>query len=140
MTDTKEKWEAGLENEIAFWRLWLTEEKYAKGRESRMSGNKRFQFANLLPSNPLKILDVGSGPISTLGVKFAGGTLDITPVDPLADPYNALLAELEILGYPKIIAGTGEKLLDLFQENSFCMVHSANALDMFSSLAKVLDS
>ena len=49
----------------------------------------------ILPTEgELHILDVGAGPITSVGKRRTGVDVHLTAVDPLADEYNALLDSL----------------------------------------------
>jgi SAM-dependent methyltransferase len=132
MKHTRDSWEKGLPEEMKFWRKWFTEDEYMSGRNMRLNRNRNFQFPHLVSehcTSVINILDLGSGPVSTLGEVLDGHQIAITPVDPLANEYNELINELGYTDLPKIIKGTGESLSDLFENDTFDIVFSANALD-----------
>jgi len=73
--NTRESWEKGLPAEMKFWRKWFTEDAYLSGRELRLNRNRDFQFSNLVSEHctgVVNILDLGSGPVSTLGEVLEG--------------------------------------------------------------------
>jgi SAM-dependent methyltransferase len=79
-------------------------------------------------SEIVRILDVGCGPLSTLG-KRASFEVEVVGIDPLAAQYSALLMECGVISPHRSVAGLGEELLQLFDKESFDFVHSRNALD-----------
>ena len=125
----------GEGHELSFWRSWLAD-KAANPDESfrfRIDPSRRLQgtLGKLLPageSHP-RVLDVGCGPLSSLGVKFARGVVDLTGADPLADAYLLLLKEASIPPNCHLVACTGERLAEQFGSNQFDLVCAMNSLD-----------
>jgi SAM-dependent methyltransferase len=81
------------------------------------------------PGTTVRILDVGCGPLTKVGKRWAGRTIEIFPTDPLAAEYNALLARHGIKPLVPPLFAHGEKLLESFEANSFDLAYSCNALD-----------
>ena len=77
----------------------------------------------------LNILDVGCGPLSVVGQRNGDFKVTLTGVDPLADEYQAMLAEVGVLPPFALVKGLGEEVGELFAEDSFDIVYSRNALD-----------
>ncbi|MCD4821008.1 MAG: glycosyltransferase, partial [Methanococcoides sp.] len=77
----------------------------------------------------IKLLEVGSGPTSNLAWGVDNGLFEITAIDPLANFYNNLIDKHNYSFPIRSIEGAGEDILDLFNENTFHMVYSQNALD-----------
>ena len=128
----KSIWNQNLAEELEFWRRWLTEEEFKKYRIPRLH-NQSFNIPADLITVPkgatINILDVGSGPLGKIGTIHPDYTINICLADPLADEYNKLLVDLGMPDRACIIRASGEALLDVFLENSFDIVYSANALD-----------
>lgn len=77
----------------------------------------------------LRVLDVGSGPLSPLAWGVDNGIIHVEAIDPLANIYQELLQKYHI-DYPiKPVSGTGESVAKIFEKNSFDVVYSRNALD-----------
>lgn len=85
-SNIKQSWNANLKTEVDYWK-W-----YAKNKnDSEVSLLERASFDReviplakpLIANSGLKVLDVGSGPVSYLGYQYNGSLLDITLVDPL---------------------------------------------------------
>lgn len=80
-------------------------------------------------SGPPRALDLGCGPLGTLGHAHEVGRLDVTGVDPLADAYTELRTRFAI-DYPEpLIATTGERLSEHIEPTSVDLVYSRNSLD-----------
>lgn len=77
----------------------------------------------------LKILDVGSGPISVLGNRLNGLEIDLTCVDPLADYYREILDSIKVSLPYSLIKSCGENIKEVFFTNTYDIVFSRNALD-----------
>lgn len=131
-----DSWQSGLPEELAFWRHWLESKgsHWAEEYKHRLQVDAPLQpiVGHYLDSSPLdtvRIADVGAGPITWLGKRWPGKTVKITAVDPLAKKYAALLQQFGIVPVVPTIFGEAEKLLDIFTENHFDLVHCRNALD-----------
>ena len=130
-----ERWAEGLEEELQFWFRWLRDrEPWSDMYVQRTDPNSELQPAIRAhldsPANVhLRLLDVGSGPLTILGKRWSDRILEITAVDPLADRYAVLFKKvgLEPLVWP--VAGEAERLTDRFAESSFDLVYARNCLD-----------
>jgi SAM-dependent methyltransferase len=133
--DMLEKWRSGLPHETEFWR------KQVESGDSRWTGEmeRRLQDRELHPNFQeaigapegavVRILDVGSGPLSVLGNLWPGRRVVIHPTDPLADEYNAMLDRAGYAPRFRPIRCDGEQLVEKFGENFFDMAFCHNALD-----------
>jgi 2-polyprenyl-3-methyl-5-hydroxy-6-metoxy-1,4-benzoquinol methylase len=98
---------------------------------------------DLNPVRRLKVLDVGSGPISLLSWGHNSGLLDLVSTDVLADEYKELL---EIYGHESAIGNirtvqcSGEKLDSYLDPESFEVIYCNNALDHTTSPRKCLEN
>jgi SAM-dependent methyltransferase len=141
---SNESWAKGLGSEVAFWRRWFTDEAFAAGRAAR-----RTELSHPFPpalarelgvaeGETVRVLDVGSGPLSTLRTRAPANPVELVCVDALAADYNALLDEFGYDECPRIIPGEGERLTELFGLDAFHLVHIANALDHCEDPARTL--
>jgi hypothetical protein len=73
------------------------------------------------PPNP-RVLDVGSGPISTLYAEAKREEIELTCSDALAKDYGALLAEAGINDVHPIVSVKGEDLTQVFLRDEFDLV------------------
>ncbi|GLK83931.1 class I SAM-dependent methyltransferase [Ancylobacter defluvii] len=134
----RQAWSDLLPTEIAYWDVVISgkhrKPETVKAFRERAAGNypvpgpivKLLQRLDILRA---KILDVGSGPHTTIGPVLYGTKLNITAVDPLADAYNGLLDQYGIEPAIRTLSGQGERLVEQFGTDRFDIVHSRNALD-----------
>ncbi|PSF38937.1 hypothetical protein C7H19_02460 [Aphanothece hegewaldii CCALA 016] len=123
-------WSDNLPEEISFWKEWLNDQSINKERIEMI--NKPFPFSalfNQLSDTTIKVLDVGSGPVTTVGTLLPSATIELTACDPLAEEYNSMLRAIGLAERANIQKVAGEDLSKVFEKNSFDLVHSANALD-----------
>ena len=80
--------------------------------------------------SPLKILDVGAGPYTTIGkIDRRGRPVEITAIDPLGDEYAALLEKHGLRPPLRTKAMRGEDIPDHYAPATFDLVHARNSLD-----------
>jgi len=127
-------WSEGIEYEIRFWSNWM-ETKGAEWPEDfieRQSYGRPFsQYLRSLISerSHLKVLDVGAGPLTTLGTQFPDAEIELRACDPLATIYNELLDRHGIDPPVRTEFALAEELSAFFPLNHFDLVHCQNALD-----------
>jgi SAM-dependent methyltransferase len=129
-------WRWRLPTEIGHWDIWL--------RTSGMSDPGDFarriapdlplqeHLKKLLPQSQgraYRILDIGAGPLTTLGKVCDGRAVDLVCIDPLASVYDALLNANGITPPVRTLYGEAERIDQMYGENSFDLVHAANSLD-----------
>jgi SAM-dependent methyltransferase len=131
----KELWYRGIPGELQWWRDWLPTEEGRAWQADVLDPERRIQdhvVAELiatLPGNVISILEVGAGPITHLGYTYPGRTIRITPVDPLAGEYAAMLRRAGVTAPVRSVKGDGEALLRQFKRDSFDLAWASNALD-----------
>jgi SAM-dependent methyltransferase len=92
------------------------------------------------PDEPLRALDVGSGPLTNLAWSHETGYLQVTAIDPLGAHYADLLAA-KGCEYPVLpVSAAAEDLSDVFEEGAFHTVYSRNALDHTEDVMAALRS
>src|SRR5436190_1808478 len=80
-----------LADEAAFWRSWLVGEEYAEERAARrrtLDAAFPPEFAASIGARsgePIRVLDVGSGPMSTLPRSAPQNAIELVRADALAD-------------------------------------------------------
>jgi SAM-dependent methyltransferase len=144
-SSARARWSANLDDEATFWRSWFVDGEFADDRVLRrkMASDGLFPegFAEVLGlahGELLRVLDVGSGPISTLPTGAPNNPVELVCADALADVYNELLDEF---GYDEVLRPVpiiGEELVSSFGERRFDYVHIANALDHCADPARTL--
>jgi SAM-dependent methyltransferase len=133
-------YEDGMDHELGFWRRALADQgkRWDKGAFAfRTDPDAAFhqQHRDFIGSSAaadrtsLRVLDVGAGPLTTLGKKWPGRTLEIVAVDCLAESFDRVLGELGIVPPVRTTKAFGEELSATFAKDSFDFVASANAID-----------
>lgn len=126
----------GLRDEVAFWRSLRDRtnpnQQLVDLFQERLAHERGFQpyldeLVDLPAGAIVRVLDVGSGPLSQVGTASDRYRIEITAVDPLAHTYRKELA-LEQRGVVTR-RGTGETLIHDFPPRVFDLVFCRNALD-----------
>jgi hypothetical protein len=131
----KQKWEAGKQNELTFWRACFETQglQWPEEFRSRLDPGAAFPeyLIKLVPisQTDISILDVGAGPLTSLGTILKGHNVHLTAIDPLAPENDKLLNEFSIKPPTRTVFGEVEHLERNFGPNSFDIVHMRNALD-----------
>ena len=117
---SKETWSAELDEERKFWWHWLTTDKpeIRRQREFRLEPDRQLpaDIQRYLPPDgeSSKVLDVGAGPITSLGTLFGERPVELIAIDALAREYDVMLAEFGIVPPVRTIFGEGENLVEQF--------------------------
>jgi SAM-dependent methyltransferase len=138
-------WDRELPHEADYWREFLATQK----RDVAWRSNPRSQvpshspvsrLLSEMPQEDVAILDVGAGPLTTVGQTYPGKRLHITAVDPLAEHFDAILAEAGIEPPARTEPGEGEHLVEQFGRDRFDVVCCFNALDHAYEPLAVIDN
>ena len=137
MPISADKWFEGVNFEVGFWQKYLNTKggkRWSDDYRARLDPNKPFyslveEAIHDTDSREIEILDVGSGPITSLGYVSKKFNIRITATDPLADAYSVLLEEAGVTPPVKTEKCFGENLLQHFGSRRFHVCHSCNALD-----------
>jgi len=133
-------YDAGLENEAQFWRLALSDGGKRWSPETfRQRMDPEFAFPPQLQElvaaspaanrDPIRVLDVGAGPLTAVGFHWPGRQVDLIAVDPLAEVFDSILDDLQLAPPIRTRKAAGEDLLSVFPADSFDIVVCSNALD-----------
>jgi SAM-dependent methyltransferase len=129
-------WRWRLPTEVGHWDTWLGTGGMADPGDfaRRIAPDQPLQehLVKLLPQSdgrPYRILDVGAGPLTTVGKVCHGQRIDLIPIDPLASVYDALLEKNGITPPVRTKYGEAEQVSEMYAEGSFDLVHAANSLD-----------
>jgi SAM-dependent methyltransferase len=126
----------GIDDEVRFWEQWIDSRGGEWPDDFRQRLDPEAEVEDYLPVSVggevlprLRILDVGSGPLTKLGKHYRGQALDLSACDPLADVYSALLKRAGIAPLVPVRMAFAEDLSAFFAPDSFDLVHCINALD-----------
>ena len=121
----------GLKAEARFWNTWfdLPEANLAERLDPAITDPTVLACFAKLSAQELALIDVGAGPLSTLGTRAPGKRVRLTAVDPLAERYDEVLAARGITPLVRTQPCAGEQLLERFKPNMFDLAFSENALD-----------
>lgn len=132
----KRRWSKGIHEEVEFWHGYLAGRGADFGNDFAERTDPNFplqayleEVVTVAHGAPLRILDVGAGPLTYVGKRSAHWPVELVAVDPLAAEYDALLARHKVTPPVRTIRADAEKLLDLFPENSFDLVSARNSID-----------
>jgi SAM-dependent methyltransferase len=129
-------WQRGLDGEIDHWRRYLTTQGDEWPDEYRTRLDPQAPLDDDLTAlievpagGPVRILDVGAGPLTILGKVWDGHKVEVTAVDALAARYDELLAECAIDPPVRTRKCDTEHLDELFAPDAFDLVHARNTVD-----------
>ena len=125
-----------LDEESGYWAYWLAE----RGGKWADDFSRRFDAAADVEDPVLReilatlgpgasVLDVGAGPASSVGARFAGRPLNLVAVDPLADAYDRSLAREGLVPPIRTQRVAGEELTARLGSDRFDVAYARNALD-----------
>jgi SAM-dependent methyltransferase len=131
-----DQWNRGIGEEIAFWRDLLDSagSQWAKDYENRLDPKAPLadyvtRYIRAPKGATVRILDVGAGPLTSLGKCHPDYSIEITAVDALAEEYDSLLSAAGIIPLVRTLKCHSEHLTDMFQPASFAISHASNTLD-----------
>lgn len=131
--------ESGVESELRFWDEYLAARPPCiaspelRARAFPPALRACLQDLQHDGAAGLRVLELGSGPVSLLGAGAENCWFELVAVDPLAMEYAAMM-QRHGLTYPvRPVAGHGEALLDVVAEGSFDIAYSGNAIDHATS-------
>ncbi|GEM_PF-727315 len=133
----KRKWQSAIPDEVAFWNQYISTRgggRWEKELEFRLRPDTDLQSyvtqgVEIPSGGTLRLLDVGAGPISFLGKRWAGRTVELTAVDPLAEHYHEILDRCGVKPPVPTELAAGETLTSRFALNHFDVVHARNCID-----------
>lgn len=143
-------WRARKRDEVQFWSAWLVgapgTEQWSADREARLAPDTEIrdplvrEELERSPDEEISILDVGAGPVTSLGFRYPGKALTIVPVDPLADEYDRLLRDAGLDPPIRTIRVAGEALLERFGSGRFDIAYACNALDHSADPLRIISN
>jgi 2-polyprenyl-3-methyl-5-hydroxy-6-metoxy-1,4-benzoquinol methylase len=144
--NTKERWSKRTGHESSYWSDALkapgAREQYADRLDPHAEVRTPVlrQAIDEIKAAEVTILDVGAGPLTSVGKTYPGKKLKIVPTDALADDYDRSLREADIEPPVRTIACRGEEVAERFGEGSFDVSFMANALEHTADPLLVLDN
>jgi glycosyltransferase involved in cell wall biosynthesis/SAM-dependent methyltransferase len=141
-----QRWEMAVPEEVHFWEKWCRTRggDWREEFESRLRPDSKLQdyliqFLDIPPGGTLRLLDVGSGPLTDVGKCWPGRTVEVTAVDPLGDQYNELLDRHGLVPPVRTAPIGAENLTDHFPLNHFDMVYARNSIDHSLDAPRAVD-
>jgi SAM-dependent methyltransferase len=134
--EPQQVWSEGVPREVAFWRRVLPD-RVATDAGYKLRADPMAPISDPLlkmliariPDENLSIIDVGAGPLTSVGKTYPGKTVSVTATDPLAPEYARIMQDAGIEPPVPPIACRGEDLLNLFRPGTFDLAFARNALD-----------
>ncbi len=143
MRSPEQSWRLGLADEEEFWEGVISAGgKNPEVFQFKLDPESQLQprIAAVLPDcDPVRILDVGAGPLTVLGKHTPNRTLEITATDALADRFDEMLDKKGLVPPVRTIKAETETLDAMFAESSFDVTHAANTLDHHRDPIKAID-
>lgn len=133
----------GKQEEIDFWRRALAESMFADRLADRpLAANLIDLIKNGSGAGPdeATILDVGSGPLTTIGTLWDGKKVKVIATDTLGTEFAEMLSELKIEAPVVPISVEAEQLGTVFAKNSIDLIMCSNALDHCRDPFAAIDS
>ncbi len=131
-------WKIGLNHEISFWKEWIIKLANDRSITDRLDEKMPLQpsLCKLLTQSfstsanfIYHLLDLGSGPLTSLGKVYNNHNIQITATDPLANFYLKILDDVNVIPLVRPVEIASENLTQIFNESSFELVTGINSLD-----------
>jgi SAM-dependent methyltransferase len=140
VSSTDDVWRRALPGEVGFWADYVRTGGLDAPQDfqARLNPDAPILDPYLLSAidrasgNPVRIIDVGAGPMTSIGFKDHRSPqrgIEVTAVDPLANDYATLLAAAGIT--PPVVTQRcrGEDVADTFGVGQFDIAYARNSLD-----------
>jgi SAM-dependent methyltransferase len=108
--------------------------------EREVSGDALRRAVEGIDGDDVRVLDIGSGPLTTVGKVYPGKRIEVVATDALADEYVRIMSEAGLAPPVLPVACAGEDVVDMFGSDSFDVAFMANALDHTADPVLVLDN
>jgi SAM-dependent methyltransferase len=131
-----------LWSETIFWALWLRQNRGEIAR--RVSDDLPFpdaffRYIEAIDRDTIDVLEVGAGPLPSIGSKHPRKQVRVTAIDFLAPQYDRLLDRHKLNPPVRSIFADAERLEEQFGANAFDFVYATNCVDhMERPLAAIL--
>lgn len=130
-----ERWKVRSSSETKYWADALRDpgarERFADrlDPEGEISDAPLERAVEEVVGDEIAVLDVGSGPLTSVGKRRNGRRVVVTPIDPLAEDYERVLRECDYDAPVLPVACDGEEIVARFGAGRFDVAYSLNALD-----------
>jgi hypothetical protein len=106
-----------LAHELSFWEDWLDRPgvNVADRLDPALTDPTVLSCLSRINRKQVAIIDVGAGPLSTLGTQAPRKQISLVAVDPLAADYARMLRERGITPLVRTQFGQGEDLVEQFE-------------------------
>lgn len=132
----RERWRAGIIEEVAFWDGFLASrgnqwpDEYVRRMDPALPLQEELaELVDAPDGATVRILDVGAGPFTWVGRTSPKWRIQIVPIDPLADAYDALFQRHDIAPPVQSIQCAAEEMGRRFAPRSFDIAVARNSLD-----------
>lgn len=143
---TRDRWSKRTSDESRYWVDALNDPD-AKSRfadrldpSREITGDALRKAVGEIDKEDVRILDVGSGPLTSVGKTYPGKRVEVVATDALAEDYARTMREAGIEPPAPPVACSGEEVLERFGPDSFDVAFIANALDHTADPLLVLDN
>jgi len=133
-------WSDGIDYEVKFWDKWFETkgDRWPEDYAARLVMDRPVpaSFVQLLdesPANPVRVLDVGAGPLTVFGWIHPRKSIELQATDALAKEYDRLLLKHGVTPPIRTMFAPAEKLTDYFATNMFDFVFAQNCIDHCAS-------
>jgi SAM-dependent methyltransferase len=149
---SREVWRRSLGHELDYWAAWLerrgvihSPDRIVDSFEWRVDPDSELEpplreLVGRIKGGFVSILDVGAGPLTSVGKAHPEKELEIVPIDSLAREYDRLLEQAGIEPPVRTCQGEAEELIDRFGSESFDVAHADNALDHSADPLRAIES
>lgn len=129
-------WRDALGDEVRFWTRYLSsgglswKEEYRDRLDPLLPLQENVRACiNPRQGHPIRILDVGAGPLTVLGKVWEGWEIQLSAVDPLAKQYSEVLARQKLTAPVLTEECRAEDLTAKFGSAVFDLAYARNCLD-----------
>jgi SAM-dependent methyltransferase len=140
------RWSKHLGSEAGYWgRLIRSPDRFREqfgwclDPDLEVRQDELREAIEAVPRDRLHVLDVGAGPVTVVGRRYAGKSIEVTAIDPLADVYNDALAKSGIQVPVTTQRFSIEDLPARFPARSFDIAYCHNAIDHMPDPMPALD-
>ena len=148
VSSTSSIWRRGLPAELEYWTDYLSSHggEFPDGYRKRLDPETQVTDPVLIeaieraPGDPVRILDVGAGPLTILEKRHPGHRLEIVATDPLADAYDGVFEQFGITPPVRTQRCRGEDVMRMFGAQTFDIAHARNCIDHGADPMEIIES